>query len=204
MFVLPILSQAPSAPLTITVQTDGPRLPVSPDLYGVFFEEINQAGDGGIYAELLRNRGFEGEAKDGALPAGWSVAGSGTLDRTDGLNAAHPASLALASGATATNEGFWGVPTVRGARYRLVVWAKGSGALEARLGRAETRLLSGPGVDPDRAHPRGPRHRSEGEPRAHRAGGRREDRLRLAPAPGDMEGAAQRAPRGSRPRRSPR
>lgn len=33
--------------------------PVDGSLYGVFFEEINHAGDGGIYAELVRNRNFE-------------------------------------------------------------------------------------------------------------------------------------------------
>ena len=32
---------------------------VSPDLYGIFFEEISHAGDGGLYAELVQNRGFE-------------------------------------------------------------------------------------------------------------------------------------------------
>jgi hypothetical protein len=31
---------------------------VSPDLFGAFFEEINYAGVGGIYAELIRNRAF--------------------------------------------------------------------------------------------------------------------------------------------------
>src|SRR3972149_12197088 len=32
---------------------------ISKDLYGIFFEDINHAGDGGMYAELIRNRGFE-------------------------------------------------------------------------------------------------------------------------------------------------
>lgn len=32
---------------------------VSPNLFGIFFEEINHAGDGGLYAELVQNRGFE-------------------------------------------------------------------------------------------------------------------------------------------------
>ena len=32
---------------------------VSPNLYGIFFEEISHAGDGGLYAELVQNRGFE-------------------------------------------------------------------------------------------------------------------------------------------------
>ena len=32
---------------------------VSQNLYGIFFEEISHAGDGGLYAELVQNRGFE-------------------------------------------------------------------------------------------------------------------------------------------------
>jgi len=32
---------------------------ISPHLYGIFFEDINFAGDGGLYAEMVRNRSFE-------------------------------------------------------------------------------------------------------------------------------------------------
>ena len=32
---------------------------IAPSMYGVFFEEINHAGDGGLYAELVQNRSFE-------------------------------------------------------------------------------------------------------------------------------------------------
>ncbi len=45
---------------------------ISPAFVGVFFEEINRAGDGGLYAELVQNRSFE----DNALPAGYSVKGN--------------------------------------------------------------------------------------------------------------------------------
>ncbi len=52
--------------ITATAQTDPIRIDlaqkgamVSPDLYGIFFEEINHAGDGGLYAEMVQNRGFE-------------------------------------------------------------------------------------------------------------------------------------------------
>ncbi|MCX7019399.1 MAG: alpha-N-arabinofuranosidase [Candidatus Sumerlaeota bacterium] len=44
---------------TITVQADRPARAVSPILYGIFYEEINHAGDGGIYAEMVQNRSFE-------------------------------------------------------------------------------------------------------------------------------------------------
>jgi alpha-L-arabinofuranosidase len=44
---------------TITVAADQPGVKVSPSLWGIFYEEINHAGDGGIYAELVQNRAFE-------------------------------------------------------------------------------------------------------------------------------------------------
>ncbi len=49
------------SPATLQVQVDagGRRIQVSPDLYGIFFEEINHAGDGGLYAEMVQNRTFE-------------------------------------------------------------------------------------------------------------------------------------------------
>lgn len=45
---------------------------ISPSMYGIFFEEINHAGDGGLYAELVQNRSFE----DGQLPEGFSLRGN--------------------------------------------------------------------------------------------------------------------------------
>lgn len=44
---------------TLTVDTANPGAKISPMLYGAFFEEINHAGDGGLYAELISNRSFE-------------------------------------------------------------------------------------------------------------------------------------------------
>ena len=46
-------------PGCITIQADKPAAEVSPMLYGIFFEEISHAGDGGLYAEMLQNRSFE-------------------------------------------------------------------------------------------------------------------------------------------------
>ncbi len=49
----------------IAVNTSNQINPVSPILYGIFFEDINYAGDGGLYAELIANRSFEYYDKDG-------------------------------------------------------------------------------------------------------------------------------------------
>jgi alpha-L-arabinofuranosidase len=60
-------ARAAAGPLTLTVDTAHPGHAVSPDLYGVFFEEINYGGVGGLYAELIRNRAF----MDPATPLQW-------------------------------------------------------------------------------------------------------------------------------------
>jgi alpha-N-arabinofuranosidase len=46
-------------PATITVRADKPGAPVPRSLHGIFFEEVNHAGDGGLYAELIQNRSFD-------------------------------------------------------------------------------------------------------------------------------------------------
>ena len=69
--VLAPAARAATAPLALTVDTAHPGHAVSPDLYGVFFEEINYGGVGGIYPELIRNRAF----MDPATPAHWIAPG---------------------------------------------------------------------------------------------------------------------------------
>lgn len=43
----------------ITVKVDKPGATIQPNMWGIFFEDINMAADGGIYAELVKNRSFE-------------------------------------------------------------------------------------------------------------------------------------------------
>jgi alpha-L-arabinofuranosidase len=58
---------AQQATITIDVSAPGPR--VNPRMYGIFLEEINHGVDGGLYAELVRNRAFE----DGRAPEGYQL-----------------------------------------------------------------------------------------------------------------------------------
>ena len=44
------------AETVVEVDTSAPGTAISPDLFGVFFEDINYAADGGLYAELVQNR----------------------------------------------------------------------------------------------------------------------------------------------------
>lgn len=111
----------PAGPARITVQADRPGARISPLLYGIFFEEINRAGDGGLYAEMIMNRSFE----DAGFPLGWSlVKGDGAevamaLETDQPLNGRNPHSLKLLIGKTGgkragiANAGFAGGPYAR-------------------------------------------------------------------------------------------
>ena len=59
--------EEPEATIRIDLARRGADIPAS--MYGIFFEEINHAGDGGLYAELIQNRGFE----DSSVPEGYTV-----------------------------------------------------------------------------------------------------------------------------------
>ena len=126
-----------SAQITVNVNTAQKGHEVSPDLYGIFYEDINHAADGGLYAELVRNRSFEDNVKTAEH---WSTVGQAALQLTTKglLNTKQHQALQVTfrqSGDGVANEGFWGIPVVQGRRYRLSFWAKGKlkGQLRAVL-----------------------------------------------------------------------
>ncbi|MBQ8098006.1 MAG: carbohydrate binding domain-containing protein [Bacteroidaceae bacterium] len=99
---------------------------ISPSLYGLFFEEINHAGDGGLYAELIRNRSFEDNE---VQPESWEAVGSATIALTQDclLNSAQHYALciiATAPGTGVQNTGYWGIHAVKGRTYRLSFWVR--------------------------------------------------------------------------------
>jgi alpha-L-arabinofuranosidase len=108
--------------------------PISPVLYGIFFEEINHAGDGGLYAELVRNRSFE----DADTPQAWTLLGDGAkmvIDTANPLNSRNPRSLRweIAGSASLVNEGYWGIAVQRGKRYRFTMYARCDGQFRGAL-----------------------------------------------------------------------
>jgi alpha-L-arabinofuranosidase len=117
----------------ITIQADQPGAVVSSNLFGIFFEEINFAGEGGIYAEMVRNRSF----RNSANPDYWTLvtngvaAGTMKVDFSQPLNTNKPCSLYLTKlsgtgGIGAANSGFWGMSLLTGATYNLNFYATGS------------------------------------------------------------------------------
>ena len=64
--LLAACSSGPEPQAEITVDYTTPGSEVNPKMYGIFFEEINHSGDGGLYGELIRNRNFE----EAVIPSG--------------------------------------------------------------------------------------------------------------------------------------
>lgn len=110
---------------TISVQTAKLGAPVQPTMYGIFFEDINYAADGGLYAELVMNRSFE-------FPnnyAGWDISGKVSL-QNDGPFEKNPHYVRLAPSGhndkhtMIENSGFFGMGIKKGAEYKFTVWAR--------------------------------------------------------------------------------
>jgi alpha-L-arabinofuranosidase len=119
---------------TLTIDVGQPVVKASPIHYGLMTEELNHAYDGGLYAELVRNRAF---LDDPRTPVHWSaVQGDGSaaalaLDPNQPLNPALPTSLRLdvtsasrAALAGVANSGYWGIPVKPQTRYRASFYAK--------------------------------------------------------------------------------
>ena len=112
---------------TVTVQTKKIGAEIQPTMYGVFFEDINFGADGGLYAELVKNRSFE-FAPDHYM--GWKMFGNVTL-QDDGPFDKNPHYVRLGCAGHGDmwtgiqNEGFFGIGLKKDAEYRFSVWARG-------------------------------------------------------------------------------
>lgn len=110
--------------------------PISEHLIGVFFEDLNYAADGGLYAELIQNRDFEYSSKDGNKDKNWnstyawSIQGDGTTftigtDQPVHVNNPHYAILDVhAPGAAFMNAGFGGIIAKKGEKYDFSMFSK--------------------------------------------------------------------------------
>lgn len=110
--------------VNINYMKKGPE--IDSRMYGIFFEEINHAGDGGLYAELIHNRSFEDNA---GSPEFWWTVGSATQSLSTGtpLNEVNPRCVKVVMNAKNSgirNEGWWGIKIVKGQTYKLNFWTR--------------------------------------------------------------------------------
>ncbi len=133
-----LISSAPTfaqerSELTVNLKKQGAL--VQPTMYGLFFEDINFAADGGLYAELVKNRSFD-------FPQnlmGWNTFGNVTVSKEKPLFDQNPAYLILTSASHKEkrtgieNEGFRGIGFKKDNDYRFSVWSKTLGSDEQKL-----------------------------------------------------------------------
>lgn len=126
----------------LSVQVNKPGALIQPAMWGIFFEDINFAADGGLYAELVKNRSFE--FNDPLM--GWDEvkqdSGKGTIliinRKAENENNPRYARITVNAAAGAyglSNEGFRGMGIEKGKVYNFSMWAsapKGS-TLQGRL-----------------------------------------------------------------------
>ncbi len=133
-----IFSQDPDKAVVVNVDASHPGAAISPSMFGVFFEDINFAADGGLYPELVKNRSFEFQEP----LTGWHAVlrfsskgldrpkGEHTVRTNDPLNAANPHYLRVRvyePGYGLYNTGFRGIGVKEGAEYRFSAYVRSGG-----------------------------------------------------------------------------
>jgi len=126
---------------TVTLKLEKQGFNVPPKLYGLMTEEINYSYDGGLYAELIRNRSFKDNVR---TPDHWTVVQEGdakgiiTLDRQNPVNETLSVSLKLeaqhaGSRIGIANDGYWGIPVRPKTTYTASFYAKASKSSTLKL-----------------------------------------------------------------------
>jgi len=166
--VIGLLAFPYTPPLTASVVASGPAKAISADLFGIFFEDLNYAADGGLYAELVQNRSFEYSSLDrrewNGLTA-WTLVkengGEGRANVRTGSslhpNNPHYVSVFVEKGSVGLrNDGFDGMVFRKGESYDLSLFtcsfAGKPEAITVRLENEEgtalaTTILAAPGDD---------------------------------------------------------
>jgi len=120
-----------SAQQAMIVKANQPKATIQPTMWGIFFEDINMAADGGIYAELVKNRSFEFN-----MPLmGWkeqrkeSADGSILVVNRSDKNNPDTRYIKVTNNSSAallglSNEGFRGMGILKDKQYDFSVWAR--------------------------------------------------------------------------------
>ncbi len=115
---------------TFVVDAKKPGVPIQPDMYGIFFEDINFGADGGLYAELIKNRSFD---FTNAPLTGWTTYGLVSVEDKGGPFERNPHYVRLTNkfelltGTGLVNEGFKGIGIQEGEKYKFSLYARAYG-----------------------------------------------------------------------------
>jgi len=121
----------------ININAAKPGITVSPTLWGIFFEEINHSGEGGLWGQLVNNPTIKAIGGNGQ-PIGWTLNhphanATMVIDSSHALNIENPLALRVdvlgnppADGVQLVNSGYWGMNLKKGESYNLSFYARRS------------------------------------------------------------------------------
>ncbi len=141
-----------TADYTLDIDASEKTREISDLLFGIFFEDINFAADGGLYAEKVVNRSFEyTEIAENDQLYGWNKVGNPEIevkvgDKENGLNINNTNYLIMKSSSPAgiENRGFLdGMSVAKDEKYNLSLYAKGNGKITVNLCVNSTIISSG-------------------------------------------------------------
>ncbi|KAJ0266375.1 Alpha-L-arabinofuranosidase 1 [Hirschfeldia incana] len=132
----------------VTLQVDvsnSTQRPIPETLFGIFFEEINHAGAGGLWAELVSNKGFEAGGQTSILP--WTIIGdeSSISVATDRSSCFERNKIALrmevrcnskgcpSQGVGVYNPGYWGMNIEEGKKYKVTLYVRSTGDINVSV-----------------------------------------------------------------------
>ncbi|MBR6194570.1 MAG: alpha-N-arabinofuranosidase [Prevotella sp.] len=121
----------PTSPIKATLTIDpSKQKPISPNLIGIFFEDISYAADGGLYAELVQNRDFEYSSKDRRewkATTAWHSTRPIEIATENPLSKNNPHYALLWPKDTLWNEGWDGIAVEKGKKYDFSMYVLGGG-----------------------------------------------------------------------------
>lgn len=110
----------------LMVQANKPGVEIQPTMYGIFFEDINFGADGGLYAEMVKNRSFEFPQR----LMGWNTFGNVTVSDLKPAFERNPHYVTLESAGSREkqtgleNRGFFGMGLKKDMKYDFSVYAR--------------------------------------------------------------------------------
>lgn len=106
-------------PYTVNIDASDRSKEVSDTMWGLFFEDINSAADGGLYAEMVQNRSFEMEDSDYS----WKILSQHSkVQSTGGMNENNPHYMALVPDESIENDGYMGMSIKAGEKYKFSMY----------------------------------------------------------------------------------
>lgn len=159
MMTLALIVTISAQAQTITIDAK-PKAEIQPTMWGIFFEDINFAADGGLYAELVKNRSFEflapmmgwKEVRSNRFSLNKESGSIEIINRGEGhdnnprfarvlVNSDNPFSL--------VNEGFFGMGVKKDAKYTFSIWMNGNATVKAEIIDDKENVIGTTTITPD-------------------------------------------------------